>query len=381
MRLPARWGRPAAVFRSTAVGAQEGAGADSSAGSRLRRPPAGPVLALLAVLLLLALAVAAAIGSVPLAPAVTLRLLLHALGLPVGPAAWTPEQETILLTLRLPRAVAASLVGAALATAGALFQGLLRNPLADPYAVGSSGGAALGAVCGLILGGSTTVLGFSLVPLLAFAGALGATLLVVQLARVGGRLPVVSVLLAGFAVSTLMGYTVSLLLVLNDRMQIQMPRLYAWLLGGISVLGWTQVTVIAPLVTTGVAMGWALARSLDAFSLGEEGAARLGVAVERDKRFALAVGSLLTAAAVSVSGLIGFVGLVVPHGVRLLCGPGHRLLVPASALAGATFLVLADAVARTVLPPAELPVGILTALLGGPFFLALLRRTRREYRW
>jgi iron complex transport system permease protein len=346
-----------------------------------RRPPAAPVLVLLSVLLVGAVGVGVAYGSIRIPPVRAGRILLAHLGWVPGGAAGTPQEEAILLTLRLPRVLAAALVGAALATAGALFQGLLRNPLADPYVVGTSGGAALGAVVGMLLGTRISVLGFGIVPLAAFGGALGAMALVVQLAGVGGRLPVVTVLLAGFAVSTLMGYTVSLLLFLSDRLQVELPRIYGWLLGGIAVTGWSQLAVVGPLIGLAVLAALGLAHSLNAFSLGEEGAARLGIAVERDKRVILAAGALLTAAAVSVSGLIGFVGLIVPHVIRLVCGPDHRVLLPASALGGASFLVMADLLARSVVPPAELPVGIVTAFLGGPFFLWLLRRSRHEYQW
>lgn len=346
-----------------------------------RRPPAALVLGGLAALLFLSVLLAAAWGSVRLAPENEVRIVLNRLGLARFPATWPPQEEAILLTLRLPRVLAAALVGAALATAGALFQGLLRNPLADPYVVGTSGGAALGAVVGMLVGSRLPALGFGLVPVMAFAGALGAMVLVVRLAGVGGRLPVVTVLLAGFAVSTLLGYTVSLLLVLSERLRLQLPQVYGWLLGGVSVAGWSELRLVALLIGAAGLAAWSLSRTLNALSLGEEGAVRLGVDVERDKRLILGVGSLLTGAAVSVSGLIGFVGMIVPHVVRLVCGPDHRLLIPAAALTGAMFLVLADLLARTVLAPAELPVGIVTAFLGGPFFLWLLRRSRKEYSW
>jgi iron complex transport system permease protein len=193
---------------------------------------------------------------------------------------------------------------------------------------------------------------------------------------------VVTVLLAGFAVSSLLGYTVSLLLVLSEQLHVALPQVWGWLLGGVTAAEWPQLAVLVPLVTVALLAACGLARSLNAFSLGEEGAARVGVAVEREKRLILVLGSLLTAAAVSVSGLIGFVGLIVPHVVRLATGPDHRLLLPASALAGASFLVAADLLARTLFAPRiELPVGIVTALLGGPFFLWQLRRSRREYQW
>lgn len=348
---------------------------------RIRRPPAGLVLPLLLGMLALAMVLAAARGQVSIPFHSAAGMILDRLGLLRGRPWWTPQEEEILFALRLPRVVGAALVGAALAAAGALFQGLLRNPLADPYVVGTSGGAALGAIAGILVGGSAVTLGFGWVPALAFIGALLAMGLVYRLAQVGGRIPVVTVLLAGFAVSTLLGYTGSLLIVLNDRLQLQRGELYARLLGGVSVTGWLQLAVIAPLVlgTTGASLG--LARTLNALTLGEDAATRLGVPVEAHKRWILFAGSLLTAAAVSISGLIGFVGLIVPHTIRLLCGPDHRLLLPASALGGALFLVLADLLARTALPPADLPVGILTAFLGGPFFLWLLRQSRREYEW
>ena len=349
--------------------------------SGVRRPPAAVLFLVLGVLLVLAVVAEVGLGSVRIAPGTVAKILLNSVGVGHFPAIWESQLETIVLTLRLPRAAGAALVGAALAAAGVLFQGLLRNPLADPYVVGSSGGAALGAVLGMMIGGAFSLLGFGVVPLGAFLGALGATLLVVQLAGVGGRLPVVTVLLAGFALSTLLGYSVSLLIVLSDRLQLQVPQIYAWLLGGISVVGWSKLAVLGPLVMVTLLLCIGLARSLNAFALGEDGAARLGIDVERDKRRILAAGSLLTAAAVSISGLIGFVGLVVPHLVRLVTGPDHRVLLPASALAGATFLVLADVLAQSLFAPVELPIGIVTAFVGGPFFLWMLRRTRREYQW
>jgi iron complex transport system permease protein len=312
---------------------------------------------------------------------VVLKVLLNAVRVTRFSPSWEPHAETILMTLRLPVVLGAALVGAALATAGTLFQGLLRNPLSDPYVLGTSGGAALGAVAGMLVGARVALLGFAAVPLGAFLGALGAMVLVVRLASVGGRLPIVTVLLAGFAVSTLLSYAMSLLLFLNDQGEVQLPRVYAWMLGGISLTGWSQLAVVAPLILGSLVGALPLAPVLNALSLGEEGAARLGVRVETAKRWIIATGAVLTGLAVSISGLVGFVGLVVPHVVRLLVGPDHRLLLPATALAGAVFLVLADLVSRTVLPPSGLPLGIVTALAGGPFFLYLLRRSRREYQW
>jgi iron complex transport system permease protein len=203
---------------------------------------------------------------------------------------------------------------------------------------------------------------------------------VYSLARVGGRAPVVNLLLAGFAISSIMGYAVSFLLILNDRLQLNLPRVYTWLLGGISVTQWSQVELVAPLVAAALLGGWLLGRSLDALGLGEEAAQQLGVDVERDKRLVIVLGSVLTGAAVALGGLIGFVGLFAPHVTRLVIGPTHRRLLVTAVFAGATFLVLADLLARALLPPTEVPVGILTAFVGGPMFLWLLRRERRDYR-
>jgi iron complex transport system permease protein len=342
------------------------------------RPPVWAIFALLISALLIAVALGIVIGSVRLSPTLIGEMLLHKLGFATD-VTWRPQDEVILFDLRLPRVLGAAVVGLGLAMAGALFQGLLRNPLADPYVIGTSGGASLGALLGIVLGTPLRLLGFGIVQLSAFVGALVAVTLVYQLARVGGRARVLTLLLAGFAVSALFGYAASFLLIVSDSLQLSLPRIYAWLLGGVAVESWASLAVVAPLTLATAAFALTLAPSLNALALGEDAATRLGIAVERDARIALAAGALLTATAVSVSGMIGFVGLVVPHVVRLLWGPDHRVLLPAAGLTGASFLVVADLLARSLLPPAEIPVGILTAFIGAPYFLYLLRRTRREY--
>jgi iron complex transport system permease protein len=349
--------------------------------SRVIVRPASPlVFALLFALLGAALLFAAAFGAVQLRPDDLVRMTLnHMLG-PLFAPTWRPQDEAIFFAIRLPRVAGAAIAGAALASAGVLFQGLLRNPLADPYALGVSGGAALGGALGFLLSLSFGFLGFSPVPLLAFIGALLAMSLVYGLANTGGRAPIVTLLLAGFAVSAMMGYTVSFLLIVNDRLHLNLPRVYGWLLGGISVTQWSQLVVAIAMVGAAIAGGWLMRHSLDALSLGEESAQQLGIAVETDKRLVIVLGSVLTGAAVALGGLIGFVGLFAPHVTRVVIGPRHSLLLPAAALVGAAFLVLADLLARSLMPPTEIPVGILTAFVGGPFFLWLLRRERREYR-
>lgn len=338
-------------------------------------------LLLLALGLFAAMLAAVALGAVYVSPLHILQMAANKTGLLHFEESWAASSETILFQARLPRVLGAALVGAALATAGVLFQGLLRNPLADPYVIGTSAGAGFGATLAMMLPFGASLLGFGLVALFAFVGALASVLFVYNLARIGGKTPVVGLLLAGLVVSSVLGYAASFLVVMSDRLQLQFRQMFTWLMGGISISSWTQLEVAALMVLGGVLLSRSFVSSLNAFSLGEEGAAYLGVSVERDKRGIIALGALLAAAAVSIGGLIGFVGLVVPHMVRLTVGPNHRKLLPASALAGALFLVVADTLARIVLAPTELPVGMLTALVGGPFFLWLLRRHKREYRF
>ncbi len=295
------------------------------------------------------------------------------------PSTWRAADETIIFQIRLPRVIGAALVGAALATAGVLFQGLLRNPMADPYIIGTSAGAALGATIAMMLPINLAFLGFGLVPAAAFCGALATVILVYNLARVGGKTPIISMLLAGFVVSALLAAIMAFMMSMSDRFGLNLHSVYSFLMGHISVTGWGQLAITAPLIIGGIIGARFFAFRLNAFSLGEEGAAYLGIEVERDKILILALGSLLTAAAVSISGLVAFVGLVVPHAVRLSLGPDHRFLLPASALAGAAFLIIADLLARTLLAPVEIPVGVITAIIGAPVFIYLLRHSRREY--
>ena len=344
-----------------------------------KRNRAAIVLVLLALALIGAVLLACALGAVSIPPLDIVKMTLNKIHFANFQATWQPADETIIFQIRLIRVIGAALVGAALATAGVLFQGLLRNPMADPYITGTSGGAALGATIAMMLPLGLAFSGLGLIPIAAFCGALATIMLVYNLAKVGSKTPIVSMLLAGFVVSSMLIAVMSLLIMTNSELQLKLHSIFSFLTGSISVQYWSQIAVIAPLVIGGILIARFFAFHLNAFSLGEEQAAYLGINVEREKISMLALGSLLTACAVSLSGLIGFVGLVMPHAVRLVLGPDHRLLFPAAALAGATFLVVADTLARTVIAPTELPVGILTALIGAPFFIYLLRRTRREY--
>jgi iron complex transport system permease protein len=345
---------------------------------RALRPAALPLLALT---LCVVMVLAAAIGTVPISPLHTAQILLNHLHLSHFPRTWPATDEIILTQLRLPRVVGAALVGAALATAGTLFQGLLRNPLADPLLLGTSSGAALGATVGFVLPVDALWAGFGLVAAFAFGGALLAVALVYALATRRGQTPVVTLLLAGVAVSAFLGATQTLLVSLLPQVAQHVVSIYFWLAGGIAVDSTAQLVVVGVLASFGMLGALYLAPTLDAFALGEEMASHVGVRVERRKLLTVAVAALLVAAAVSISGLVGFVGLVAPHACRLVLGPRHRLLIPAAALAGASFVVLADMLARTLVAPSELPLGVLTALVGAPFFLALLRRAAHTYRW
>ncbi|TQL01281.1 iron ABC transporter permease [Cellulomonas sp. SLBN-39] len=317
--------------------------------------------------------VSAGTGQLHVPPAEVLGSLLHRVGLDVGPVPTHPHGDAALWTVRFPRVAMALLVGAALATGGAVMQGVFGNPLADPGVVGVSSGAAVGACLVIVTGWAFA--GPWTVALLAFVGGLVATLVVYATARAGGRTEVVTLVLTGVAVNAVGGAAVAFLTFLGDTQARE--QIVFWQLGSLNGTRWAYVGVVAPLVALGVVAALLLARRLDLLALGERNARHLGVDVERLRLTAVVVVAVLTAAAVAFVGVIAFVGLVVPHVVRMVVGPGHAVLVPASALGGAVLLLGADLVARTAVPYADLPIGMLTALVGGPFFFWLIRRTRR----
>ncbi len=285
-----------------------------------------------------------------------------------------PLTRTIVVELRLPRAVLAALIGAALGSAGAAYQALFRNPLADPFVVGASSGAAAGATVVIVTGWAGSAAGFGPASLGAFAGALAAVGLVYAVAAVG-RMPPVALLLAGVVVSTMLGAVVWLLMALADA---DLHRIVGWLMGGLAGRGWDTVAAAWPVVLAGVGVLCLLGRPLDALCGGEESARALGLRVGAASAAVLAAATAATATATAAGGVIGFVGLAAPHLARPLVGAAHARLVPASALVGALLLLAADALARCIAPPLELPLGVVTALLGGPFFLVVLRRRVRR---
>lgn len=338
--------------------------------------PVGPrrsralALASSASALLAVLVVAVAVGSVWVAPDVVIGAVRKGLA---GEA--LRPLETVVWQLRLPRVLLAGLVGGGLALAGVVFQGVFRNPLADPYLIGTASGAGFGAVLVMSAGASVPVLASLGAPVVAFACSLVTVLLVVFLARVDSALPTVRLVLAGVVISSLFTAGTSFLLVAARE---QAGGILAWLLGGFAFSTWRQVGLLAAVTLPALALVGAFSRALDLLQLGEEGASLLGLGVERTKLLLLGVATLVTASAVSVAGIIGFVGLIVPHAARLAIGRPHARLLPVAALWGAGFLILADLLARQVIAPVEIPVGIVTALVGGPFFLWLLRRRADE---
>jgi iron complex transport system permease protein len=331
------------------------------------------------VLLLLSVTVSLSIGSSRLPLADIWSVLLSRLPAVGGlfEGGWAEATEPILLKIRLPRVVLAVLVGACLSLAGAGFQGVLRNPLADPYTLGVASGAAVGAALMIHFGLNAWLFGMWTTPIFAFVFAMLSLLLVLRLANIQGQFKLETVILSGVVVSAFLGSVVSLLVSMSDRV---VNEIVFWLMGSLAMRGWPFALVLLPYLAIGAAVLFAYGRTLNLFALGERQAAHLGVNVTRTRLVVLVISTLLAAAAVSVVGTIGFVGLVVPHMVRLLVGPDYRVLLPLSALYGGIYVLWADTLARTVLSPAEIPLGVVTAFLGAPFFAWLLRRSKQESR-
>ncbi|ASJ76884.1 FecCD family ABC transporter permease [Granulosicoccus antarcticus] len=338
------------------------------------------LLPVLVLTLLVVVVLALAVGAVPVPMHKVVGVLLSGAGLPLD-MEFTSTEAAVVQNIRLPRVLMGLLVGGSLAVCGAALQGLFRNPLADPALVGVSSGAALGAVSVIVLSQGilqplAQLLGLYLLPLAAFIGGVVTTLIVYRLAQSERGVPVATLLLAGIAIGALSGAGTGLLTYLSDDFQLR--TLTFWTMGSLGGATWSKLGVAAVLMLLSIMLIPTQARALNAILLGESEAMHLGFDLERVKRRLIVLVALGVGAAVSVSGIIGFLGLVTPHLIRLLVGPDHRQLLPASALAGAILLLLADLFARTVVAPSELPIGIVTALVGGPFFLWLLIRFRNQ---
>lgn len=326
--------------------------------------------------LVLAFIIGGAVGSVTIPPLTVVKLM-------AAPffeitADWPAAFQTILYDIRLPHTVLIALAGMALGGSGAAYQGLFRNPLADPYIIGVASGAGLGAVLAMTAKWPATTLGMAAIPLAAFVGAVTTVAIVYSIARVGRSTPVTTLLLAGVAVGTFASSITSLLMLLSTN---ELHRAVAWLLGGFTIGGWQPVLVSLPYLVIGLVTLVALGRPLNVLQFGDEEALQLGLDVEKFKLVIVIAASLVAATAVSFSGIIAFIGLIVPHLVRILWGFDYRRLIPLSILGGGAALLVADAIARTLLAPRDLPVGVITSVVGAPFFLWLLRRAKKEVFW
>lgn len=330
------------------------------------------------ILLLLAFIFSVALGAVFVPPGTVLRILASQFSWLRGYPDWPASFAAIILAVRLPHTVLVVLTGAALGSSGAAYQGLFRNPLADPYLIGVASGAGLGAVFAMALNWPTNLFGFYLIPVGAFVGAILTVVLVYNLARVEGLVPLTTLILAGVALGAFASALTSFLMM---RTELQLHRAVSFLLGGSPIAGWEPVIAVLPYMLAGMGLLAVSGHMLNVLQFGEEEARQMGLNVDRAKIFIIVVASLTTAVAVAFSGVIGFVGLIVPHVIRIVWGPDYRRLIPLSILAGGSALLLADMLARILVAPSTLPVGIVTALAGAPFFLWILRRAKREVFW
>jgi len=322
-------------------------------------------------LLLFSIILSTSIGSVKIPFNFTISLLLSRLTfLDIEPV-WTSTQESIIWNLRLPRIVLAIIVGSMLSVSGTAFQGVLRNPLADPYILGVSSGAALGAAATILFFSNNSFIGQYTLPVFAFIGAFVSLGIVMLIANVRRQRGSETLILAGVIVQSLTGAVLTFLIAISGE---QMQSIIFWMMGSLANHDWIDIWVLIPYFLIGAIYLFSQYRELNVISLGERTAVHLGIEIERKKFFILLTASLLAASAVSIVGIIGFVGLVIPHLIRTITGPDHRILLPVATLAGAVFLLWTDTLARTIIPSREIPIGVLTAFIGAPFFAYLLRR-------
>ncbi|MCA9959323.1 MAG: iron chelate uptake ABC transporter family permease subunit [Chloroflexota bacterium] len=330
------------------------------------------------ILLVLSLTASVALGSVFIHPFTMLRIFSAQLPwLNISPD-WPDSFVTILFKVRLPHTVLIALTGAALSGSGAAYQGLFRNPLADPYLIGVASGAGLGAVLMMAWRWPQDWLGFYAIPVAAFVGATATVFLVYSMARINQTVPTTTLILAGVAVSSFATALTSFLMLRSNQ---ELRRALGWLLGGSILSGWDPVVAVLPYIVLGLGLLLTSGHALNVLQFGEEQAKQLGMSVERTKLLLILTASLTTAAAVAFSGIIGFIGLIVPHLVRILWGPDYKRLLPLSILGGGSALLLADLLARVLLAPQTLPVGVVTSLAGAPFFLWILRRAKAQAYW
>ncbi|WP_352420197.1 iron ABC transporter permease [Proteiniborus sp.] len=333
---------------------------------------------ILIILLILAILFSITVGAIGIPLVDTIKILLNKIGFLSSKVDISNIKESnifIILNIRLPRILLAALVGSVLSVAGSSYQAIFKNPMADPYVMGTSSGAAFGATIGLVLGLSQSLLGFGLTSIFAFIGALATTLIVYTLARTGNKISTTSILLAGIVMSSILSSGISIMMIFNHN---ELDKIIAWTMGSFNAASWKQIAIIIGPVVVGLVILMSLSREMNAIAMGEEDAQNIGVNVELVKKLILILASLLSACVVAVSGIIGFVGIIIPHLFRLLFGADHKILLPASAIGGGMFLLLSDTLARTLVPGVEIPVGVITSIFGGPFFLYLLRKSKNR---
>ncbi|MDZ7671541.1 MAG: iron chelate uptake ABC transporter family permease subunit [Halanaerobiales bacterium] len=320
------------------------------------------------VILLLVAVISLSFGSINLSPLRVMKVLF-------SQEDTSQSLNVIVKQIRLPRIILSFLVGAGLSIAGVVFQGVIRNPMVDPYIVGISAGAGTGVTLAIVLNLQFSFLFFNTLPLMAFFGSLITVYIVYNLAKTKDKVPVVTFLLAGVAVGFVLNALMSFLMVIGTR---DLQKIIYWLLGSLSTASWTDIKLMLPYFLLGNIIIVFFLKDLNLILLGETSAQHLGVDVEKSKKYLIVGASLVTASVVSVSGSIGFIGLIVPHIARMLVGPDHKRLYPTAAVLGGIFLIISDDLARIILSPMEIPVGIITALTGGPYFIYLLRKTKKE---
>ena len=338
----------------------------------------GIVLSFLTIFLILSVALFSAIGTADIKPMDSFRIIgskLPIIKAYVDISHIKSSHRTIIWSIRLPRILLGALVGASLSMAGAAFQGMFKNPMADPFIMGISSGAALGATIAIVTKINLKFLNISSISIFAFLGGIISVFIVYNIAKIKNKIPITTLLLSGIAVGQFLTAIMSLMMVFYSK---DTAKIIYWTMGGLAGKGWEPLLGISIPVIISMLLMFFFTRDLNIMLTGDESAQSLGVDVEKTKVYILILGTFMTSMVVSVSGIIGFVGLIIPHMVRIIIGPDHRILLPVSALAGGIFIIMTDTIARTIISPIEIPVGIITALFGGPFFIYLLKSSKNQ---
>lgn len=333
---------------------------------------------ILLIILIALIVLSSAIGAANLSIKLTLKTLgsiIPGIKNLINASDISPQDIKVIFDIRLPRIFTAIIVGIALSSSGVIFQGVFRNPMADPYIIGVSAGAAFGATIGLLFAGNIKLISLSTTSIFAFLGAIGTTFLIYNISKIKGKISVLTLLLSGVALSSLLTSIISFIMIYRTQ---DLAKVYFWIMGGLSNSSWTNFMTVMPVIVIIMAASSFFMRDLNVMSLGDERANQLGVQTEKLKQVLLILASIMTAAAVSVSGIIGFIGLITPHIMRMIVGPDHKILYPTAAISGGIVLLLSDTIARIILSPREIPVGIITSIIGVPFFIYLLVKSKRQ---